>query len=394
MMTGVSGRLSIKARPKTKPAAPVKLQIVDLLRSFSILSVMAAHFVYVPPPDPAYGWWWYHFQKNGAYGVGVFFVVSGFLITRLIDGQGKGLFSPSFKTFYARRVARIFPLFFLTILLGLAAAYLLPRAMPRFNYCFLADPGQFNFLFWSSLFTFSFNWYCALSAGKLIAVAWGVMWSLSVEEQFYIFYPLLLKRLGRAGPYLAFLSAMVVLGPLWRFAMGRLSPSYSEWGKFGSFGSFDQIAFGALLYFVAKKYGPFLGLRPRLCALACLSGVALLALAYLGTDTYDHRSEDVVGASCVALGSFLLLLGGLHLRFFQSAFWAPLAWPGKYSYGIYLLHIFVFYFSYPLLIAHGDLLTAYVLFVLISTGVAALCYHFFEAPANLAVRRAFGLKAA
>jgi len=354
---------------------------------------MVTHFVFVPPPGPLYRWLWFAFQKNGAYGVVVFFVVSGFLITRLIDGRGKGLFKPALREFYVRRLARIAPLFFAVVLLGLGVTFLGPPAMPRFRYCFFADPGQFNGGFWLSLFTFTFNWYCAFGAQGAIGTAWGLMWSLSVEEQFYLFYPLLLRRLGSLGRLWVFLLAVIASGPLWRWAVAVGAPSYAERARFASFGSFDQIAWGALLYIVVKSHGDFFRRRSRLCAAACLSGAALLAAAYFATDPGRNLADNYFAFSLVALGAFLFLLGGLHLPVFGSRFLAPLAWPGKYSYGVYLLHIFVFYFAYPLIVHWQNLPSAYLLFVLFSTGVATLSYRFFEAPANRAVRRAFGLKA-
>ncbi|HTC20095.1 MAG TPA: acyltransferase [bacterium] len=379
---------------KTRPPASEKLQVIDLLRTFSILSVMATHFVYVPPPDSSYQLLWRQLQKNGAYGVGIFFVVSGFLITRLIDG-GKGrLFKPRLKEFYVRRLARIFPLFFLVVLLGIFVTFLLPGKMLHFNYCFWANPRQFDFLFWLSLFSFSFNWYMALSPNNLIALAWAVMWSLSVEEQFYFFYPRLLKMLGNQKRLLFILLIFIGGGPLWRLAAVLGAPQNPGLAKFASFGAFDQIAFGALLYLAAGKYKKFLSIHPVICLLACLSGVFLLVGTYASTNYMEHPADLVWGESLVALGSFLFLLGGLHLPLFESKLLAPLSWPGKYSYGNYLLHAFVFYYAYPLLVFHGDTLSAYFLFIVISTAVSALSFRFFEVPANRMVRGIFGFSPA
>lgn len=355
---------------------------------------MGTHFTFVPPPGPAYRWLWFAVQKNGSYGVVVFFVVSGFLITRLIDGRGARLFKPAIREFYVRRLARIIPLFLAVVLLGIGATFLWPPAMPRFRYCFFADPGQFNCGFWLSLFSFSFNWYCAFGTDQAIGTAWGLMWSLSVEEQFYLFYPALLRRLGGIRRLWGFLLAVIASGPLWRWAIALAAPHYAQRARFASFGSFDQIAWGALLYVVVKAYGDFFRRRPRLCGAACFSGTALLAAAYFATDPGQNPADGFFAFSLVALAAFLLLLGGLHLPFFESPFLAPLAWPGKYSYGVYLLHIFVFYFAYPLIVYWRTLPSAFLLFTLASTGVAALSYHFFEAPANRIIRKAFGFKPA
>jgi peptidoglycan/LPS O-acetylase OafA/YrhL len=174
--------------------------------------------------------------------------------------------------------------------------------------------------------------------------------------------------------------------------MVLLSPQNSGWVKFGSFGCFDQIASGALLYFIVRKYKKFFQLHAWLCVLACFSGGGILMGTYGWTHSLGHPMDTVYGASFIALGSFLFLLGGLHLSLFQSKFLTPLAWPGKYSYGIYLLHAFVFYYAYPLLIFHANVLIAFSLFIAISTVVAALSYHLFEVPTNRMIRGIFGLK--
>src|SRR5579883_3455216 len=93
-----------------------RIQIVDLVRAASILTVMAHHlgFHYITKASSSsfLAFAWYKLWINGGYGVTIFFVVSGFVITRLIDAQPRphGLFNPDFRDFYARRAGRILPL--------------------------------------------------------------------------------------------------------------------------------------------------------------------------------------------------------------------------------------------------------------------------------------------
>ena len=97
-----------------------KLQILDLLRGFSILSVLAVHLQVLrpSPSNPLLRSLWEHFSIPGFYGVTIFFVISGFLITRLIDQNLNGLFHPDIRGFYTRRAARILPLLGVIAIVG------------------------------------------------------------------------------------------------------------------------------------------------------------------------------------------------------------------------------------------------------------------------------------
>ncbi|HET9870804.1 MAG TPA: acyltransferase family protein, partial [bacterium] len=95
------------------------LPVVDLARTLATLPVLALHLKpSLPLPSPAFRWAWDHFQRDGGYGVTMFFVISGFLITRTLDLRPGGLFRSTWRGFYSRRAGRILPLFLVDILLG------------------------------------------------------------------------------------------------------------------------------------------------------------------------------------------------------------------------------------------------------------------------------------
>ena len=160
--------------------------------------------------------------------------------------------------------------------------------------------------------------------------------------------------------------------------------------KWGSFGFFDQIALGVLLYISQKRFGKFLSRnKPKSWGLAAL-GLITILVTYFGTFS-EEDLDWVYGPFLIALGTFFLLLGGLNLRAFESKLWTPLTFPGKFSYGNYLLHVTVLYFLNP----YGlnlNVFAAYLIFVLVSTIVSALSFHLFEAPANRWVRRKLGAR--
>ncbi len=131
--------------------------------------------------------------------------------------------------------------------------------------------------FWLSIAFFQFNWYRVLlqHVEGFRALHWGVLWSLSIEEQFYLFYPLVLGWLGKARRLLLFLVGVVLVGFLYRALMVHNPPAVI----FGSFSNFDAIALGALLFVAAQKFGNRLRKEFSLSLLLCLSGAARLAAA-------------------------------------------------------------------------------------------------------------------
>ncbi len=176
------------------------LPVIDLARTLAIFLVVQMHLILStlvrPPSNPLILQFWLALARNGVYGVFLFFVVSGFLITRLLDRMPGGLFGASPRRFYVRRLGRIVPLFLLSIAIGLAIYSLAPLNQKGWIVGF-AMPNAFNTLFWLSVFTFTFNWLGAQGEGLFFGTGfhWDLLWSLSIEEQFYLFYPWILKSL-------------------------------------------------------------------------------------------------------------------------------------------------------------------------------------------------------
>jgi peptidoglycan/LPS O-acetylase OafA/YrhL len=377
-------------KKKKSPGGFESLQVIDLARSFSIMAVLALHLKpTLPLPPPAFRWGWDHFQRSGGYGVSLFFVISGFLITRVIAARQEGLFRPNLRWFYARRAGRILPLFLLTVLLGLALASFLPSDTPKFRYCFKLPDHPADLSFWIPLLGFAFNW--AVGDWGKLGGHWTVFWTLAVEEQFYLFYPLALKKAATSRAIVAFLIFWVVAGlgwRLWVFTQGAAVPASS---MRHSWGAFDQIALGALLFFTQQKFGNLFSKNKSLRVSAALTGLGIIVAVYFCTFPMEGSLDWVYGPTLISLGLCLFLMGAFYLPFFESRALRPFTWPGRYSYGNYLFHMSVIYFLNPLL-WNLNIVVAYLIFVAVTTAVSALSYRFFEAPANRCVQRLGGLK--
>ncbi len=168
-------------------------------RAVSILLVLGLHIEYTPGAPPQVGLWAARLF-DGLLGVRFFFTISGFLITWLMLREEKELGVMSLKNFYLRRVLRIFPVYFacLGVLAGLQ----------------LIGVASQTTGVWLQLLTFTRNFY---QTGHFICPTSLHFWSLAVEEQFYLVWPLVFVWLARSpGRRLGFLGGLVVISLGWK----------------------------------------------------------------------------------------------------------------------------------------------------------------------------------
>ncbi len=367
------------------------IQVVDLVRCVSILLVLFGHqrylFIHHPTSSPWLEQVYYRVWLNHGFGVTAFFVVSGFLITRVIAAGPGGLFKPNFRGFYARRVGRLFPLLATVSLLTLILIHALSPLQPRFEDCLWNPARPPDWLWGFSILTFTVNWVKCLHFHPEInyGQTWSVLWSLSIEEQFYLFYPLALKKLGNERNLFIFLAAVVLFEPI-SYALAFHFFPYDQSLYYSSFVSFGQIALGCLLYLVSQRAAGFLEGRLLRSVSLCLLGMVIGFIFYQHVYVRSDEGWFEVGSLFIGLAVFLFLLGGMNLSFFKKRFWRFLVLPGKLSYGMYLLHPVLLYFLSPFM-ENRDEFLAFVLFASVTTAVAFVSYRFFEAPANRLVRR-------
>lgn len=261
-------------------------------------------------------------QRAGANGVGLFFLLSAFLITELLLRERQSTGDVHLGLFYLRRILRIWPLYFLIFGVGLLLQPLAPDfRMPRWEVL----SGLFFFL----------NWYFALRGWRWNPVF--ILWTISCEEQFYLVWPLLMKLLSRrwlptACVVAAVLLTVVAFAPGGRFV--ELHATEFVW-------AFVYFPIGGLLALWVGSERPTK--RPAWSAAMALGGLWFwLAGGLLTMPDGGHESAGWLlpaGRSVVAVGTVMLFLAFLRSDARRAP--APLVYLGKISYGLYVFHVMV-----------------------------------------------------
>ncbi|HIC7210165.1 acyltransferase family protein [Burkholderia stabilis] len=362
-------------------AAPRNTRI-DLLRGVSILLVLLHHFnIAYPLRDTALarvlGWDTVHaVVRNGNYGVTMFFVISGYLITSNARRRWGSLGALDVRAFYVSRVARIVPclLLLLALVNGLAAA-----GVPIFtNHA----PQGVAVSFWLvNLASLTFWMNVLIGAYGWVNYALGVLWSLSVEEVFYLSFPLLCIVLRRDTRLFAFWLVIAAIGPVYRFT----HPGDEGGFLYAYFACFDGIAIGCCTALLAE--------RARWQALAAapvqwLAAAAMTAL-YLA---WPIAESHVAGVSAMALGTAVLLIGAHAERArAHGRLLAPLRWSGRLSYELYLFHLIVLgalRTFWPPSGTHGDAkLGLLVAYLALSAGLSAAIARGYATPLDRFIKR-------
>lgn len=345
---------------------------VDVLRGVAIVLVLLGHsFRYVGTwsigiPDTVIP-----FIITGAYyGVTIFFVISGYLITRKFVDKGKPSLSLKPKIFYAQRAGRIFPP--LALLLGVTGLLAI----------FLGAELKIDLItkaFWPFLI---FDFGSLARYWPHTESALDPLWSLRDEEIFYVFMPILVILSDRRNRATLVLSVIIVLGVIF-----RIDPTQRAYAFFATW---DQIALGSIVAMNKDRITPLLsGLQ---CTVLKLTGSALIIIIYLTTKMTDNP----LCVSGVAVGAAAYLMSIDESRTFGPILVRPLASFGRLSYEIYLSHLMIFWAMaalarlYPVLEQPGLAAIFFFLVTLaITYGLSLVISRFYSEPINRAIRDRF-----
>jgi peptidoglycan/LPS O-acetylase OafA/YrhL len=316
--------------PPASVAGRWHIPALDGIRALAILLVIPHNVDVLNPPYPAFLLPVTALLHAGWIGVQLFFVLSGFLITgNLLDARGSGNY---FSSFFGRRALRILPLYFAVLLIAFVVAPALVTLPQEFR---ATESNQV----W--LWTFLTNWTQPYIGG---VYGFGHFWSLAVEEQFYLLWPLLVLRCGPRPLFWACLAAatlalvvrcllIVAHAPhdtLYMFTVCRM----------------DALALGAAAAALIRIPEALQRLRNAIPAVAVGAAVMLLATA-AGTRAFAMYdvSTQTIGYTLLSLSFALIILlttlpvtGVLH-GITNVLSWAPLRLVGRYSYGMYVLHL-------------------------------------------------------
>ena len=318
--------------------------------------------------------------RNGNYGVTMFFVISGFLITQHTLQRSGSLAQIKLKDFYIRRLARIIPCLVLLVamvsVLGSLGLQTFINQSPNGVEVSYAVTVLSALSFWMNLLIIEYGW---------VNYALGVLWSLSVEEVFYLAFPVLCLALGRGKGFIVFLLAVIAYAPYFRaLHFGEESGAY----LYHYFSSFDGIAIGCLTAMYAQHFKAAI-YNPK---------VIVAVTAFLMTALYFYAPIKEV--STWGISVFALLTALLILCFTQDPKVKPisytarsLVWIGQRSYEMYLFHLIVLglmkvvYFPKDTLAAEKlMLLPVYFIAVFILSWAIE---KYYSTPLNLKIRQSW-----
>jgi peptidoglycan/LPS O-acetylase OafA/YrhL len=369
--TAEARTLVVGENPPTDGGALPKMPQLDGLRAIAVLLVVWSD-------------WSHHYKHSfgthtGFLGVQLFFVLSGYLISRiLIDSSSRDISGRQrgyvLRQFYIRRFLRIIPLYYMV--LGLAVLLNIPPFRVTWP--------------WHAAFLSNFHyWIFGISEG------YGThLWSLGVEAQFYLFWPMLMLFLPKKGRLPCILLS-IFGAPLFRLVFGLMhwgdDPTLAPWLTPGSL---DSLGVGALLAYAERFEFDSV---PRLTNVLLGAGVAGYAAI--------HISQKMAAWEQTCCAAFFCWLVWKASRGFTGWLGSllecrPMAYLGRISYGVYVIHGFALAFWYWALYdapfsgirvlarlhippqVYGSRTFIVLTIALITGGLAGVSYHFYESPIN------------
>jgi peptidoglycan/LPS O-acetylase OafA/YrhL len=385
--SGVDSGFVFNQPPAAHPSPTVSVKAqsgfyrpeLDLVRCFAFLAVFAYHTLYFrggPAPSSHIPAWFAATQaalaRGGAYGVDLFFVLSAYLITELLIRERQQQGSLDIRAFYVRRILRIWPLYYLFVVLCALLPFLHPGGFPA-HYL-----GPFLLL--------TGNWSAVAFGPPFIAAL--PLWSVSIEEQFYLWWPLLVAKLSLRK--LAFTAMfMMVIANLARVGTLELHEvhwieraSWTDWASWtvwaNTLARLDPLAAGILMAVWLR------GCAPAICTAWRLVLVGGGALCFAMTGHFAAAwgetlpwAGTLISYPLISIAATAIVLGFLGIRPRLPA----LQYLGKISYGMYVYHLMCIWMADRLLEGLSGVLHSLVREVLalaMTIGIAAASYVLIE----------------
>lgn len=334
----------------------------DALRFFSFLLVFFHH---IPIPESSL---FHYFSKSGGIGVIFFFVLSGFLITYILIHEKWNRGKVSFKKFFIRRILRIWPLFYAMILF----AFLTPYILGVFHLSSTPEGYKPNWLM-SVLFLENYKMMIADSFPNVSPLR--VMWSLCIEEHFYIVWGILISVIPlKKVPHL-------ILGAIILANLSRVIYTQLGLATVDLFTNIDYFAFGAIPAYIFMFKNDILEYMEKLSlklkyGIAFAAIILIFAIPNLSMAWLPFASPTLYGVFFATV--ILFTLPPKNAFIIKDAFWFSRL--GIYTYGLYLFHTIIINFF--LQVKDTSLGMSWQLIFLLSLMatilVSMLSYHVFE----------------
>jgi peptidoglycan/LPS O-acetylase OafA/YrhL len=347
---------------------------LDGLRFYAFLGVFVCHTL--PVEDKFYSglgmpwpWLWGSVIRSGSAGVDLFFVLSAFLITSLLLRERQQTGGISLRQFYIRRILRIWPLYFLVVTLGILFAH----TMPNLWYYTQSLPWYYI----AGYLLFLSNWvYAIFGAPQSICAP---LWTVAIEEQFYLIWPVVARMLTRRGMMIAgIITFLFATASQIAIVLSGLRGGLTY---FGSASRCDSLALGIILALCVDRL-PRLTRSLRLLLVA----VGLIGLPFSSWFTITNQScspaiRVALGRLIISLASAAILYGCMYSnnKLLTSGWIVRL---GKVSYGLYALHFTGLLIVLSLLRpSYGfNLLVAKALGLVMTVFLAFVSYRWVESP--------------
>ncbi len=325
--------------PGDLPLVPARLghsPALDGVRGLAILLVFLVHFrlridasILDTLVDKVF--------RAGWVGVDLFFVLSGFLITGiLLDTRSD---RRHFRNFYVRRVLRLFPVYYTTLAVLFILLPLTLRSAPAELLALVPFQGWY--------WTYTVNVFQVLTHGQMSYFNTLHLWSLSVEEQFYIFWPLVVHMASPRGLVRICLAAIALA-----FGFRLVATGWNSWAAYVlTPARMDALAMGGCLAVLARDGRASALIRRSWGWLGALSlGGVMVIVALLRGYHEDDTLVLTVGylLNAVVFGSLLAgILDRPNQALFRPFHWRWLQWVGRVSYGAYVYHLLLLLLTAP-----------------------------------------------
>jgi peptidoglycan/LPS O-acetylase OafA/YrhL len=295
---------------------------LDGVRALAMLTILAYHF--------NYGW-----AKGGFLSVDTFFVMSGFLITTLLVLEYRRRDRIQLAQFWVRRARRLLPALFLVLAFVAVYTQWAVVAYERTRVRGDALASLFYVANWRFVFDNQdyFNLFSAASPLRH-------MWTLAIEEQYYLVWPLVVLgclALGRGSTRVLTAACAVGVAASMTAMYVRYDATNTSSAYFATDARAQALLIGALLAIVLLRWTP----SPRAQRVLTVVSLAAMLMLVAGFHTLSGTAPGYYSGLCAffATMSALVVAGALHSRPLSSGLGIrPLAWTGKISYGLYLWH--------------------------------------------------------